>query len=84
MNQARKLIAAILASPKAVRFDDACKAAELLGFVHKGGKGSHRAFARPGEPELLNFQNRAGTIPPYQARQLVAMIERYGNEQISN
>ena len=84
MNQARKLIAAILASPKAVRFDDACKAAVLLGFVHKGGKGSHRAFARPGEPELLNFQNRAGTIPPYQARQLVAMIERYGNEQISN
>jgi len=84
MSQARKLIAAILASPKAVRFDDACKAAELLGFVHKGGKGSHRAFARPGEPELLNFQNRAGTIPPYQARQLIAMIERYGNEQISD
>jgi hypothetical protein len=84
LNQARKLIAAILVIPKAVRFDDACKAAELLGFVHKGGKGSHRAFARPGEPELLNFQNRAGTIPPYQARQLVAMIERYGNEQISN
>ena len=84
MNQARKLIAAILASPKAVRFEDACKAAELLGFVHKGGKGSHRAFARPGEPELLNFQNRAGTIPPYQARQLVAMIERYGNEQVSD
>jgi hypothetical protein len=84
MNQARKLIAAILASPKAVRFDDACKAAELLGFVHKGGKGSHRAYARPDEPELLNFQNRAGTIPPYQARQLIAMIERYGNEQISD
>lgn len=82
MNQVRKLIAAILANPKAVRFDDACKAAELLGFIHKGGKGSHRAFARPGEPELLNFQNRAGTIPPYQARQLIAMIERYGNEQI--
>jgi hypothetical protein len=84
MNQARKLLAAILANPKAVRFDDACKAAELLGFIHKGGKGSHRAFARPAEPELLNFQNRAGTIPPYQARQLVAMIERYANEQVSD
>lgn len=84
MNQARKLLAAILANPKAVRFDDACKAAELLGFVHKGGKGSHRAFARVGEPELLNFQNRAGTIAPYQARQLIAMIERYGNEQVSD
>lgn len=84
MNQARKLIAAILANAKAVRFEDACKAAELLGFTHKGGKGSHRAFARQGESELLNFQNRAGYIPPYQARQLIAMIERYGNEQVSD
>lgn len=84
MNQARKLLTAILNNPKAVRFDEACKAAEMLGFIHKGGQGSHRAFARPGEPELLNFQNRGGTIPPYQARQLIAMIERYGNEQISD
>jgi hypothetical protein len=57
--------------------------AEMLGFV-RGGQGSHRAFARPGEPELLNFQNRNGTIPPYQARQLITMIERYGNAQISD
>jgi len=84
MNQARKLLTAILNNPKTVRFDEACKAAEMLGFIHKGGQGSHRAFARPGEPELLNFQNRGGTIPPYQARQLIAMIERYGNEQISD
>lgn len=80
MNQARKLLAAILANPKAVRFVDACKAAELIGFTHKGGQGSHRAFARPGEPELLNFQNRGGSIAPYQARQLIRMIERYGEE----
>lgn len=80
MNQARRLLTAILNNHKAVRFDEACKVAEMLGFVHKGGHGSHRAFARPGEPELLNFQNRNGTIPPYQARQLIAMIERYGNE----
>ena len=84
MNHARKLLTAILDNHKAVRFDEACKAAEILGFVHKGGRGSHRAFARPGEPELLNFQSRNGTIPPYQARQLIAMIERYGNEQISD
>ncbi|MBP9174074.1 MAG: type II toxin-antitoxin system HicA family toxin [Rhizobiales bacterium] len=80
MNQARKLLSAITANPKGVRFDDACKAAELLGFTHKGGQGSHRAFARPGEPELLNFQNKGGGIAPYQARQLIRMIERYGDE----
>ncbi len=56
-------------------------AAEALGFVHKGGAGSHRAFARAGEPMLFNFQNRDGRIPPYQARQLIAMIEKYGENQ---
>jgi hypothetical protein len=75
-----KLFAAIRNNPKAVRFAEACQAAELLGFTHKGGQGSHRAFARPGEPELLNFQNLDGCIPPYQARQLIRMIDRYGKE----
>jgi hypothetical protein len=79
MNTQAKLLASIAANPLQVRFSDACKAAQLLGFVHKGGKGSHRAFARSDEPIGLNFQNRDGFIPPYQARQLLAMIEKYGN-----
>jgi hypothetical protein len=78
VNTQAKLLAAIMANPRQVRFADACKAARLLGFVHKGGAGSHRAFARGGEPVGLNFQNRDGFIPPYQARQLIAMIEKYG------
>ncbi len=79
MSKLTKLFEAIAANPKGVRFADACKAAAALGFVHKGGSGSHRAFARPGEPTLLNFQNRDGYIPPYQARQLIAMLEKYGD-----
>ena len=79
MNSKAKLLSAIRANPQDVRFADACLAAELLGFVHKGGAGSHRAFARAGEPVLLNFQNRGGKIPPYQARQLVVMIDKYGD-----
>jgi hypothetical protein len=75
-----KLLDGITANPKGFRFVDACKAAEALGFVHKGGAGSHKAFARPGEPTLLNFQNRGGCIPPYQARQLIVMIEKYGDD----
>jgi predicted RNA binding protein YcfA (HicA-like mRNA interferase family) len=73
-----KLLAAIRANPRSVRFDDACRAARLLGFVHEGGKGSHRVFKRKGEPMQLNFQNRGGYVPPYQARQLVRIIEKYG------
>jgi hypothetical protein len=80
MTKRDKLFASLLNNPKDCRFEDACKLAELLGFVHKGGKGSHRAFARPGEREALNFQNRNGRIPEYQARQLIAMFEKYGDE----
>ncbi|MBS0432059.1 MAG: type II toxin-antitoxin system HicA family toxin [Proteobacteria bacterium] len=80
MNAKAKLLSGIVANPRQVRFASACKAAEMLGFVHKGGAGSHHAFARSGEPTGLNFQNRGGFIPPYQARQLIAMIEKYGDK----
>jgi nitrous oxide reductase accessory protein NosL len=75
-----KLLAAIRNNPKDVRFADACKAAEWIGFKGKGGKGSHRAFSRPGEPVALNFQNRKGKIPTYQAKQLIEMIDKYGGD----
>ena len=52
---------------------------ELLGFVHEGGRGAHRVFKRKGERMQLNFQNRDGYIPPYQARQLARMIDKYGS-----
>lgn len=56
MTRKEKLIASILNNPKSVRFDDACKVAEQLGFVHKGGQGSHRAFMKDGEPAGLSEQ----------------------------
>jgi hypothetical protein len=80
MTKREKLLAAIRANPKTVRFEDACKVAERLGFAHKGGQGSHRAFGRADEPDLLNFQNRSGHITSYQARQLISMMDKYGGE----
>jgi nitrous oxide reductase accessory protein NosL len=80
MTKRDKLFVALLNNPKDCRFEDACKMAELLGFAYKGGKGSHRAFARAGEREALNFQNRNGRIAEYQARQLIAMFEKYGED----
>jgi hypothetical protein len=78
VSQRAKLIAAIRNNPKAVRFDDACKIARALGFTSEGGSGSHAAFSRPGEATGLNFQERTGgLIPPYQARQLITMIDKY-------
>lgn len=77
MSQREKLNAAIRNNPLSVRFDDACRTARNLGFTHEGGRGSHRVFKREGETVQLNFQNRNGFIPPYQARQLIAMIDKY-------
>jgi hypothetical protein len=80
VNSRAKLIAHIRNNPKDVRFDDACKVAKELGFVCKGGGSSHHAYSRPGESVGLNFQNRGGRIKPYQARQLIEMIDKYEDE----
>ncbi len=78
MGQRDKLLRALRSNPRDVRLADACKVAELLGFQEKGGKGQHRVFARPGEPTILNFQDRGdGKIPTYQAKQLIAMLDKY-------
>ena len=77
MSKREKLLARILNNPAGVRFEDACKTAEFIGFARKGGAGSHCTYAKPGEPVMLNFQNRSGKIPPYQARQLIVMLDKY-------
>ncbi len=81
MTKREKRLAAIRCNPCEVRFDDACTAAEMIGFSHKGGEGSHRVYAHKDEPTILNFQNRQGLIPTYQARQLIAMLDKYEEEQ---
>lgn len=81
MSTRETLIASIRGNAKNVRFADACKIAEWLGFNAKGQKGSHAAYSKSGEPDLLNFQNRNGMIKPYQAKQLQKMIEKYWPEE---
>jgi predicted RNA binding protein YcfA (HicA-like mRNA interferase family) len=80
VSRKEKLLAAIRANPKTVRFEEACKAAEWVGFSFHGGEGSHRVYKRDGEAVILNFQNRKGLIAPYQAKQLIDMIDKYGSE----
>lgn len=82
MSKLHKLIASIRENPKDVRFADACKVAERLGFARRGGRGSHTTFARPGEEVILNFQSKKdGKVPPYQARQLIEMLDKYEDER---
>jgi hypothetical protein len=72
-----KLLQKIRNNPRDVRFSDACKAAEIIGFVKASGKGSHTVFKLEKEQEILNFQNHLGRIPTYQANQLIALIDKY-------
>lgn len=81
MNRKLKLIEAVLNNPRGVRTEDAERVAELIGFQHRKGAGTnHRVFVRPGEMQILNFQDRNGFIKPYQAKQLIEMIEKYRGE----
>lgn len=82
MTKKEKLIDRIRNNPKGVRFEDACKLAMLYGFEEKGGKGSHRVFAKKGVKEIINFQNVGGEAKPYQVRQLLMIIERYGLKEV--
>lgn len=81
VNKSDQLLREICKNPRDVRFADACKAAEILGFTAKARSGSsHHAFAKPGMMAQLNFQKRqGGKIKPYQARQLADMIENCWN-----
>jgi hypothetical protein len=82
MSSRDKLLDKICRNPRDVRFEDACSAAEQVGFAQQAQQGtSHRRFKRPGEITQLNFQNKKGKVPVYQAEQLIAMIEKYRNVQ---
>lgn len=77
MSKVEKLLAAIRNNPKGVRFNDACKAAQHIGFELRGQAGSHRTYAKAGEETLLNFQDVKGMAKPYQVRQLILMMDLY-------
>jgi|WetSurMetagenome_2_1015567.scaffolds.fasta_scaffold13299_5 hypothetical protein len=79
MSKHKKLFEVIRSNLYGVRFQDGCKAAELLGFVRTGGKGSHCVYARQGEALHLNFQDRDGYLLSYQVKQLIKMIDKYGD-----
>lgn len=82
MTKKGKLIDRFKNNPRGVKFDDACKIAMLFGFEEKGGKGSHRVFAKEGVKEIINLQNVGGEAKPYQVRQLLTIIERYGLKEV--
>ncbi len=74
----REIYERLKRAPANVKFEQICKNAIAFGFIYKGAHGSHRIFVRPGIKEMLNFQNVRGTAKPYQVRQFIKVIEKYG------
>ena len=63
-----------------VRFSDARRLAEALGFELDRVRGSHHIFRHPDVGQRLNLQERGGEAKPYQPHQLLDLIERYDLE----
>jgi predicted RNA binding protein YcfA (HicA-like mRNA interferase family) len=61
-----------------VRFADAQRLAEALGFELDRVRGSHHIYRHPGTGERINLQARGGQAKPYQLRQLLDLVERHG------
>jgi hypothetical protein len=77
MTRRRKLIDKARDNPAGVRFREICLLAEHMGFLKRGGKGSHIVFEKEGVEEILTFQDRKGMAKPYQVKQLLAVIDKY-------
>jgi predicted RNA binding protein YcfA (HicA-like mRNA interferase family) len=70
---------AVLDGSRDVRFRGALRLAAAFGFVLKRVRGSHHILIHPAVPDALNLQPGADAkAKPYQLRQLVALVERYG------
>jgi len=51
---------------------------EAVGFRLTRVSGSHHIYSRPGMAELVNLQEVKGQAKPYQIRQFLRRVERYG------
>ncbi|MFM9890296.1 MAG: type II toxin-antitoxin system HicA family toxin [Rickettsiales bacterium] len=63
---------------KNIRFRDLQRLLGELGFTLARVSGSHHIYTHPGIMDLVNIQNVAGEAKPYQIRQLLLLIEKYG------
>lgn len=60
-----------------VRFADAQRLAEGLGFEFDRVRGSHHIYRHAATGQRLNLQARGGQAKPYQLRQLLELVERH-------
>ena len=73
----KKVLEAARSGSRNLRFRDITRLVESLGFRLVRVNGSHHIFTHPGMPELVNLQDVDGKAKPYQARQVLKLVDRY-------
>jgi len=74
----RKTLEQILQGSRNIRFEDFLRLVEAFGFRQARVSGSHHIFSRPGMVEAVNLQEYHGQAKPYQVRQFLRLVEKYG------
>jgi hypothetical protein len=74
-----KIVAAMRANPRNVRYADLAKACEHYFGPARNSGGSHAVYKTPwpGDPRV-NIQNDNGRAKAYQVRQVLAAIDKKG------
>ena len=77
-----KVVAAMRANPRNVRYAELAKVCEHYFGPPRNSGGSHTVFRTPwpGDPRV-NIQNDKGKAEPYQVRKVLAAIDKKEAEQ---
>lgn len=65
-------------NPQAFSFRELQRLIEAAGFRLKRVRGSHNVYTRKGVVEIINIQPKGRMAKPYQVRQVVSLIAKYG------
>lgn len=63
---------------KNVNYGEVVSFLEWLGFDSKQRGTSHRTFKKLNLEELINIQEKKGEVKPYQIKQVIKIVEKYG------
>ena len=65
-------------NPQSFTFRELQQLAEKAGFRLRRIRGSHHVYSRKGVVEIINLQPKGRMAKPYQVRQVVGLIDKYG------
>jgi len=64
-------------NPQSLSFKELQRLVEAADFRLKRVRGSHHVYTRKGIVEIINLQPKGRMAKPYQARQVVGLIDKY-------